>query len=155
MAPFPAPSASVRDAVSPSSDSVFSHNSVSSNESIEERQSSRASPESTEHAQKDKQVTEHAQRDIQATGHAQKNRDRSEQSQQGVEVEITDNRVKREGLTIRTSSDDVMNMEKGVCASPEDIAKIEAFHNSISELATHFTTILFSESGEEVISSSQ
>ena len=145
MAPFPAPSVSVRDAASPSSDSVFSRNSISSNESLEERQHPRASPEATEHAQRDKQ----------ATGHAQKNGERTEQSQQSVDVEITDNRGKSEGLTMRTSNGDVMNIEKGLCTSPEDIAKIEAFHNSISELATHFTTILFSENGEEVISSSQ
>ena len=46
--------------------------------------------------------------------------------------------------------------ERGVvCSSPEDIAKIEAFHDIISGLAAHFTTILFSENEQEVMSSTQ
>ncbi len=66
--------------------------------------------------------------------------------QPNVEVEITN----REKKSVRND-----NRERGsICTSPEDLIKIEAFHNSISELAGHFTTILFSESGEEVVSSS-
>lgn len=61
---------------------------------------------------------------------------------QTVEVEITN---------IEKKTDD----NRMLCASPENFAKIEAFHNSISELASHFTTILFSERGDEVLSSSK
>lgn len=118
VAPFPGPAVSIGDAVSPSTDSVFRQNSVSSNESSE---GCRQSPPV---------ITEQAHNS----------------SQPNVEVEITN----REKKSVRND-----NRERGsVCTSPEDLVKIEAFHSSISELAGHFTTILFSESGEEVISSS-
>ncbi len=110
VAPFPGPGTSIEEAVSPSTNSVFSRTSSSSNESSDG--CSRSPPETNEHTQ-------------------------------NVEVEINNREMKK--------TDD----NRVLCTSPEDLAKIEAFHNSISELAGHFTTILFSESGDKVLSSSK
>lgn len=124
MAPFPGPPGSIREAVSPSSDSVFSQNSISSNESGEEHLSPKTESEYFMS---------------------------QEGSQHSVEVEINDNHVKKNS---KVCENDVHNSGL-VCTSPKDLAKIEAFHTSISQLASHFTTILFSDHGEEVLSSSQ
>jgi len=109
-APFPGPAVSLSEAVSPA-DSVFSHNSGSSNDTSEQGSTSNTSDS------EQRPVT------------------------QNVDLEIKG---------IEKTGPDVV-----ISTSPQDIAKIEALHNSISDLASHFATILFSERGEEVLASSQ
>ena len=54
------------------------------------------------------------------------------------------------GETVRKTQEKELEEER--VGSPQDVAKIEAFHNS---LAYHFSTILLSENATEVVSSAQ
>lgn len=77
-------------------------------------------------------------------------------SKEQVNVVTADRTEKQQTDSTNSNDDNHYHGERGVvCSSPEDIAKIEAFHNSISGLAAHFTTILFSENEKEVMSSTQ
>jgi hypothetical protein len=86
-----------------------------------------------------------------------------------VEVEITDCNVEEADRDGGNANEQLSNIrsekgERGVgktqereleeerVGSPQDVAKIEAFHNSV---AYHFSTILLSENATEVVSSAQ
>ena len=63
--------------------------------------------------------------------------------------QLSNSRSEKDRTSVKTQEKEVEEERVG---SPQDVAKIEAFHNN---LAYHFSTILLSEDATEVVSSAQ
>lgn len=66
--------------------------------------------------------------------------------------QLSNGRSEKNGTMETTGEKEGAYEEEERVGSPQDVAKIEAFHNS---LAYHFSTILLSENATEVVSSAQ